>query len=334
MKIGRLSESALRTMAAKKFDVRCREVPKGSGIGKDCALLQLEKDASVVITEDLLQRIPMAYMGQSGILASANHLAAAGAKPIGVMVTALFPEDTKKQQIEQVIREICGTCQKLSMAILEGHTEVTEAVNQPLLSVYGVGKSAGDRNLYKKALPGQDIVVTKQIGLEGTGILAWDREKELSDRFPSLFLTRAKDCLEDLLAAEEARMAQESASYMAALGEKGIYGALWELSRESGVGLEIEIEKIPIRQQTIEICEFYDLNPYQMMSGGSLIIAAEDGQGLARKLHEHGIQAAVIGRTTASKDKLIYRQGKPANLEITKQDECHRLYAEWKKKKE
>ncbi len=332
MKIGRLSESALKRMAAMRLDFQCEEVFDGAGIGKNCAALGSEDDTAFIISEDLIQRIPMAYMGQSGIQSAANHLAAAGAEPIGAAVTALFPEDTKKQQIEQVIQGIYRTCKKLSMTILEGHTEVTEAVNQPLLSVYGVGKSSGNVSLYPKALPGQDIVVTKQIGLEGTGILAWDRGKELSDRFPSSFLAEAKDCLEDLSAAEEAWEAREDASYITALGEKGIYGALWEMSKVSGVGMEIEIEAIPVRQHTIEICEVYNLNPYQLMSGGSMLIVTEDGQRLTRELNEHGIQAAMIGRTTASKDKLIYRQGKAANLEITKQDECHRLYAEWKRK--
>ena len=75
----------------------------------------------------------------------------------------------------------------------------------------------------------------------------------------------------------------------------------------------------------IEICEYFDLNPYQLMSTGAMLIASDQGQELVRELQTNGIQAAVIGRTSDSREKLIYRQGKAANLEITRNDEFYKI---------
>ncbi|WP_274954522.1 AIR synthase related protein [Anaerostipes butyraticus] len=327
MKTGRLPESILCNMAGKGMHPagKIKELPDGFGIGKDCAALQAEDEETFVITHDLMQTIPENYMGKMAAYTAADHIAAEGGIPVGITMTALFPPDTKKHQIERVIRQIHGTCASLSMVIIEGHTEVTEAVNQPLLSVHGVGKILPQNQRPGKAKPGQELIVTGAIGLAGTGMIADLKKEELSRRFPSMFLREAEACSERLSIEKEAEILNRSDTFRMALGELGIYGALWETAEKSGTGLEVEIEKIPIKQHTIEICEYFDLNPYQLMSTGAMLIASDQGQELVRELQTNGIQAAVIGRTSDSREKLIYRQGKAANLEITRNDEFYKI---------
>ena len=327
MKTGRLPESILCNMAGKGMHPagKIKELPDGFGIGKDCAALQAEDEEIFVITHDLMQTIPENYMGKMAAYTAADHIAAEGGIPVGITMTALFPPDTKKHQIERVIRQIHGTCASLSMVIIEGHTEVTEAVNQPLLSVHGVGKILPQNQRPGKAKPGQELIVTGAIGLAGTGMIADLKKEELSRRFPSMFLREAEACSERLSIEKEAEILSRSDTFRMALGELGIYGALWETAEKSGTGLEVEIEKIPIKQHTIEICEYFDLNPYQLMSTGAMLIASDQGQELVRELQTNGIQAAVIGRTSDSREKLIYRQGKAANLEITRNDEFYKI---------
>ncbi len=327
MKTGRLPESILCNMAGKGMHPagKIKELPDGFGIGKDCAALQAEDEETFVITHDLMQTIPENYMGKMAAYTAADHIAAEGGIPVGITMTALFPPDTKKHQIERVIRQTHGTCASLSMVIIEGHTEVTEAVNQPLLSVHGVGKILPQNQRPGKAKPGQELIVTGAIGLAGTGMIADLKKEELSRRFPSMFLREAETCSERLSIEKEAEILSRSDTFRMALGELGIYGALWETAEKSGTGLEVEIEKIPIKQHTIEICEYFDLNPYQLMSTGAMLIASDQGQELVRELQTNGIQAAVIGRTSDSREKLIYRQGKAANLEITRNDEFYKI---------
>ena len=178
------------------------------------------------------------------------------------------------------------------------------------------------------AKPGQDIVVTKYLGMEGTGIIANEKEDELKEWFSDTFIEDAKAFLNDISVVPEGLIARKYASCMHDITEGGIYGALWEISKASGVGVEVCIEDIPLRQHTIEFCERYDLNPYQLISSGSMLITTDHGRTLVNELEQAGIKATIIGHTTDSRDKVIYRQGKAANLEAPRQDELYKIYSE------
>ena len=109
------------------------------------------------------------------------------------------------------------------------------------------------------------------------------------------------------------------------ISEGGVFGALWELAECSGVGLEIELKKIPLRQETVEICDFYGLNPYQMVSGGSMLMAAEDGNGLVHRLAQEGIPAVIVGKATAGNDRVILNGEERRFLELPQTDEIHKI---------
>ena len=91
--------------------------------------------------------------------------------------------------------------------------------------------------------------------------------------------------------------------------EGGIFGALWEMAEASGVGLEIDLKKIPVRQETIEVCEFFGINPYQLISSGCMLMAAEDGNLLVRELEKAGIPATIIGKATAGERPRPFERG-------------------------
>ena len=97
------------------------------------------------------------------------------------------------------------------------------------------------------------------------------------------------------------------------------------MAESSGVGLEIDLKKLPIRQETVEICNFLDWNPYELISGGSLLIAAENGADLVRKLEAEKIPAAVVGRTTRGKDRIVKNGEEKRFLEPAKPDELYQL---------
>ena len=107
--------------------------------------------------------------------------------------------------------------------------------------------------------------------------------------------------------------------------EGGIFGALWEMGEASGVGLSVDIEKIPIRQETVEICDFFDIDPYCLISSGSMLIAAENGLRVVDALENAGIHAAVIGRTDDSKQRVVHYDGQTRYLEPPEADEFHKV---------
>lgn len=107
--------------------------------------------------------------------------------------------------------------------------------------------------------------------------------------------------------------------------EGGIFGALWEMAEASGVGLEIDLRKIPIRQETVEICEYFDINPYELISSGCMLMAAADGNTIVRELEKAGIHAVVAGKATDGNDRVLYTARERRFLEPPKSDELYKV---------
>ena len=89
------------------------------------------------------------------------------------------------------------------------------------------------------------------------------------------------------------------------IGNEGIFASLWNIAEYAKIGLEVDIRKIPIRQETVEVCNFMDVNPYEFLSGGSLLLITEHGAEMVEKLNEMGVMAAVIGKTTDKKERVV-----------------------------
>ena len=326
MKTGKISESVLKRSVLRQLHNRRDEVLLGAGVGEDCAALTLEADEVFVMSTDPITGTGK-EMGSLAVITTANDLASSGAEPVGVMLTILLPEESEEALLKEIMRDAEATCEKFHMQILGGHTEVSAAVNRPVISVSGVGKVKKDAMIKTGgARPGMDIVVSKWIGIEGTVILAKERERELLGRYATTFIDRSKDLDAYISVLSEAAVAARSGvSAMHDITEGGIFGALWEMAEASGVGLEIDLKKIPVRQETIEICEFFGLNPYELISGGSMLMAAEDGNQLVHELEKAGIPAAVIGKAMAGNDRVLRNEEERRFLEPPKPDELYRV---------
>lgn len=171
-----------------------------------------------------------------------------------------------------------------------------------------------------------DIVVSKWVGIEGTMIFAKEKEAELKEHFPADFVDTAIGFDRYLSVVPEAAVAtQSSVAAMHDVTEGGLFGALWEMAEASGVGLEIDLKKIPIRQETVEICEYFDVNPYGLISSGMMLMAAADGNALVLALQEAGIPATVIGKATEDNDRVIIRDEERRFLEPPKTDELYKV---------
>ena len=153
---------------------------------------------------------------------------------------------------------------------------------------------------------GQDVVLTKWAALSGTLEIVRLKEEELQKRFAPFFIKQIKVLEDSLLVREEEGLEQrQDVSFVREVGEGGIFAALWRLSGEAGTGITVDMKRISIRQETIEVCEYYRLNPYQLLSDGSFLIVADDGRMLVEELKQKGIHASLIGRLTDSNDKIL-----------------------------
>lgn len=327
MKIGKLPEPVLIRSVLKEVGHRREEILVGPAVGQDCAVFEGKEGEVFVMSSDPITGT-VKDIGSHSVHITANDLAASGAEPVGIMMTVLLTPETEEAELKEIIRGVEKTCKELNMEVMGGHTEITHVVKQPLISITGIGKMKKEKVLTTASVkPGQDIVITKWIGLEGTSIAAKEREEMLLEKFAPSFVQTAKEFDRYLSVVPEAKIAGEwGVSAMHDITEGGVFGALWEMGSGSGVGLDIDLKKIPIRQETVEVCEVLGLNPYILMSSGSMMIAADDGHGLVRKLEQAGIAASVVGKATAGKDRILRNGEDTRYLDKPQSDELYKIY--------
>lgn len=324
MQIGKIPETVLKRSILKKIKVKRPEVIVHAGVGEDCAVLGPTEDAIVLSTDPITGTSK--DIGKLAFHITANDIASSGAELVGMLVTVIFPPESSEEELQVIMEELTVLAEKYEVEILGGHTEVSAAVNQTLISVTGVGKAAKGKIVTTGGLrAGQELVVTKWIGLEGSSILAKEKEEILQRQLPNEIIETAKRFDEKLSVVPDSKVAMEiGVSAMHDVTEGGIFGALWEMAAASGVGLTVDLKKIPIRQETVEICEVFDINPYMLISSGSLLIGTNYGYQLVQELERAGIHAAVIGYATEGNDRVVVNGEERRYLEPPKTDELFR----------
>lgn len=330
MKKGKVSESVLKRSILKQIKTKRDEVLIGAAVGEDCAFFaENEEETADTVFAMSIDPITGATMdiGRLAVHATANDIAASGAEPIGIMISALLPESITEEDIKSMMKQVEETCATLNIQLMGGHTEITDAVNRPILTTTGIGKAKKDTiSMTSSSHPGEDVVLSKWIGLEGTSIIAKEKKEELLTRYPLSMIEEAMDFDRYLSIVPEAVVAMKSGvSAMHDVTEGGIFGALWEVAESAGVGLEVNLKDIPIKQETVEVSNFFDINPYELMSSGCLVMVTENGHDLVRNLEQAGITATVIGKTTAGNDRVVINEDERRFLEPPKTDELYKM---------
>lgn len=181
---------------------------------------------------------------------------------------------------------------------------------------------------------GDELVVAGNIALFGTERLIEENQEKLKNRFSAGFLKQSLRTCRESRAVKAGETPQTSkawkmaeaagANALYAMGEGGFLSALWKMAEASQTGLTADLRHVPVRQETIEICEEFDINPYRLQSEGALLIGLAGGQALAEKLRREGIAAEVIGQTNASNDRLLYSGENARFLERPSADELYK----------
>ena len=327
LKTGKVPENVLKRSIIRQIKTKRDEIIVGAGVGEDCAAIGLSDDEVFVMSTDPITGTTH-DIGSLAVHVTANDIASSGAEVIGIMLSVLLPEGTEEEELKSIMRQVEDVCARLNIQTIGGHTEVTPVVNQIVITATGVGKIKKDRLITTSgANIGDDVIVTKWIGLEGTSIIAREKEEELGRRFSPAFTETAKSFSEYLSVVEDAQIAvRTGVSAMHDVTEGGIFGALWEIAESSGTGLEINLLDIPVRQETVEICEEFGLNPYGLISSGSMLITAPNGSDVVRNLKKAGINAAVIGKVTPGNDRVLINGDEKRYLEPPAADELYKIY--------
>ena len=334
MKCGKLAQSVYERSVIKVMKAN------GAGLGADCAVLAGSGNCAGILSGQAAAYGMDSRTAARAYLAATNHViaccansAASGLFDAYANITLMVPEKLREIKLRQMTEAAAGQAEETGIPILGCNVQVLPMVTE---TVAVCVISAGMKNrsesplvpIRKQPLVDRDLVMTKWLGLEGTAVIAAASREKLCGRYPSDLVDTAAEFYQYLSVAPEAATAVKSgADYLLALREGGVYGGLWQLAAANGVGLVADLKRIPVRQETIEVCEYFDLNPYELMAGGSLLILSSNGGELVRALDAAGVPAAVIGRTTQGNDRIIRHGEESRFLESANEDELFRYRA-------
>lgn len=268
--------------------------------------------------------------GELAVVSSVNRLAAEGIRAKSISALLLLPAGTQEKVLRELVSQICRRAFTEGIEIGHIDAQVTDAVTRPIVISNAEGKRFCHPIPDPQVFEEKDIILAGPVGLEGTYILVCEQFKALQKRFPMSILARMRNVGEELCILKTAetaaeitlKTAAETASNtdaeteaagsaellaMVSLGEGGFFAGLWELSRKTGCGLDVDLQTLPLLQETIEITDYLGINPYAMRSAGSLLIAVSsaDTDRLIQCLEQEGCIAVKIGKLTGNKDKII-----------------------------
>jgi hydrogenase maturation factor len=327
---GKIPTEALLRSVFPYRGKRDASVIMGSSVGEDAALISYGKDVLVLTTDPVTGAA--SDIGWVSVHVNANDVACRGAVPKWFLCDVLLPEKASVAVLESIMKQIDRAAKEVKAAVVGGHTEVTPGLKRPIVAGYMMGVAEHGKYVTSSfAQPGNRIIMTKCIGIEGTAVLAADFPRKLRSRISRPTLIRAKEMRRSISIVEDARLAVMAGGVRAMHDptEGGLLQGLWELAEASNVGFSVYESKISIRPETRQICSVLRLNPLRLMSSGCLLIAAnsEKSDGMLRSLRRHGIAANVIGTITprVKGRKLIGADGRIREIGPSERDEIYKV---------
>jgi hydrogenase maturation factor len=309
-----LSEVVFKNLGAKR-----EEVVLGSSVGIDGAVINIGNKSFIVSMDPItgaLERI-----GWEAVNVNANDIATFGVEPAFLISCILLPENADKRIIETICTQLNEAATILGMAIVGGHCEVTPGLTNPVVVGCAIGVTEkGNYITAAGAKPKNKLILTKSAGIEGTSILATDRQKQLEKTLSTETLRNAKNLYKQISIVKEAVTAYKIGGVHAMHDptEGGIAGGIHEMADASNLSVKIYEEKIHIKPETIEICRFFKIDPLQLIASGSLLIAAQpdSAEEIVNVLRRDKIPAEIIGEfhTQPQRREIIRKNGKTEKL--------------------
>ncbi len=294
--VGKVPPELLEQIVFSRLGYPRKEVVLRPAIGEDTAALDLADELLLASTDPITGAEDKA--GWLAVKVAINDIAATGGEPVCILVTLLLPETALLSDLEQIINDINDACVEEGVQVAGGHTEVTPGLRQPIISVTALGKTRNRRVLSSSnAQVGDDIVVTKWAGMEGTSILVRDFPEVFEGVLDEVALEQAKDLFSMISVTLDGKIAAEAgANACHDATEGGVLGAIYELCQASGLGAVIYADKIPVLPVTLKVAEFCRIDPLRLISSGCLVVTAPDGEELCEAYRKAGVNATVVGK--------------------------------------
>jgi hydrogenase maturation factor len=312
--VGKLPGELLARLIAE-YATTDATVVVGPGLGGDAAAIELGATTLVVKTD------PITFATENAarylVNVNANDLACLGARPRWMMVTALLPEaKTTEALVESHFRELREACLERDISLVGGHTEITSGLDRPILVGVLMGEVARDQLLRPgEARPGDRLLLTKALAIEGTALLARELGSRLAAALGDTLIERAAELLYDpgisIVPDATVLLGAGGVTALHDPTEGGLAMGVRELALAAGSGATIDENAVPILPETATIAAHLGLDPLGMLASGSLLVAADPGA--APSLIDAGAAAGIpvtsIGTVTDDPDRLTIRAG-------------------------
>ena len=333
--VGKVRAETLRRLFAR-YVPKGERVVVGPRVGEDAAVLDMG-DRYLVATTDPIT-FATEEMGRYAVHVNANDLAVRGALPLWFLATLLLPEgQTTETSVEGIFAEMAEACGEIGVSLVGGHTEITAGLERAVVVGAMLGEVAKDRLVTTSgARPGDWLLLTKGIPLEGAALIARERGDEAERRgVPRAVVARAREFLRapGISVLPEARLACGAVRVHAMHDptEGGLATACWELAQAGEVGLRIERERIPVLAEGEQLCRAFGLDPLGTIASGALLLAvdAAAAEAVVAACRGGGVACAVIGEVRpAGEGVTLVSGGRAAPMPGFPQDEISRLFTE------
>jgi len=305
---GKVPIKVLENIIFKHLGTKRSEVILGPRLGVDGAVVEVGEKVLITSMDPITGALDQ--IGWLAVNVNANDIATFGVHPTLFTACMLLPHGTTEATIETISKQMDTAAKKIEMAIIGGHCETTPGIAHPI--IVGTAMGITDKNHYvtsSGAKPGDRLILTKGAAIEGTAILATDKNELLQSRFSRAFLSRAAGFYRRISVVEDALLAFRTEGVVAMHDptEGGVAGGIQEMADASKTGVNVIESQIPIEKETAEICEFFKIDPLQLVSSGALLIAAKQtsAERIVSTLQKHEINASIIGeflRNPATRD--------------------------------
>jgi len=295
---GKIPVDILKEVVFKNIGAERKEVTVGPTAGIDGAVLDLG-DKSLIVSMDPITGA-VERIGWLAVNVNANDIATFGVEPAFLFSCILLPENADRKIVETICTQMNAAAKDLGIAIVGGHCESTMGLANPI--VVGCVMGLTEKGRYVTAggaKPGDKLILTKSAGLEGTAILASDRETELKKTISATVLRNAKNFYSKISVVKDALTAYKTGGVHAMHDptEGGVAGGIHEMADASGLGVKVFEDKIAVQPETAKICSYFEIDPLQLISSGALLISAEAKSAgkIIENLEQQQIQASIIG---------------------------------------
>lgn len=326
MKSGKITEAQCKRSVLQWLPRPGECVIQGAGIGIDYGAVKTTHGGQLV-TAMAVCTLNTRESERYALRKALNKLESSGIQACAVMVNVLLPARGGEERIKRITENLTGLCSEYAVEYIGGHTELMEVLRAPVITVTAYGEGNLSQYAISRIRPEEGIVMLGYAGTEAALMLVNDKWDALLTRYPASYLQRLK-MLETELSLRDAfrNLVSESVTYIHTMSTGGIFAALWEIGEGAGCGIKAEIKTIPIHQETIEVCEFFDVNPYMAFSGGSALVVTPEPKRIESVLNQMGISARMIGQTTAFNDRIVLNDDEVRYLEPPKGDDIYKIY--------